>query len=167
MKWVRMAPVVVVAVLLVAASASAGITIEEYALADGKRAFVLEGKLYLPGADGALHPSGDGSFALRSGGRLSVKAGRLIKPPMMRRVFDPQPEPPGIALRGVLAGGEVVELVKNRLYLVTGAERRLCPDGTYNLRGGVSAQVVGGQLTRLGGLSGFSPDAVGVGGPAR
>lgn len=167
MRWVRMAPVVVIAVLLVAASASAGIVVEEFALADGTRAFALEGRLYVPGADGALRPSGDGSFALRAGGTLTVKAGRLVKPPMMRRVFDPQPEPPGIALRGVLAGGEAVELVKNRLYLVSGTERRLCPDGTYNLRGGVSARVVGGQLTRLGGLSGFSPDAVGAGGPGR
>jgi len=166
MKWIRMAPVVVIAVLLVAAPAFAGITIEEFVLGDGRRAFALDGKLYLPGADGALQLSGDGRFALRAGGSLTVRAGRLLAPPRMRKVFDPQPEPPGIALRGALAGGEAIVLVGNRLFLVAGAERRLCPNGTYNLKGGASAQVVGGQLTGLGSLSGFSPGEVGAAVPA-
>ena len=155
-----------VAFLLLASPALAGIVIEDYALADGRRAFALGGRLFVPGADGALRPSGDGSFALRNGEELSVRSGKL-RPPRARIVFDPQPEPPGIALRGALASGEKIVLVEGKLYFLENGLRRLCPDGTYELRGGARAQVRDGQVAGLSSLTGFSPDEMGIAAPGR
>ncbi|MGE5235760.1 MAG: hypothetical protein ACM3O7_05395 [Acidobacteriota bacterium] len=168
MKRARFAVLIaVVAGVLLARPVLAGITIEEFVLADGSRAFALGGRLFLLGAEGVLRSAGDGTFSLKSGGQFSVRSGRLVVPPRKLGEFDPQPEPPGYALRSALAGGGEVVLVRGQLFLLEGSARRLLPDGSYKLRGGVRAEVARGALRRLTSLEGFVPAQAGNLAPRR
>jgi hypothetical protein len=147
---------VVLASALVALPSIAAIGVEVFALADGTQALAFGGRLYLPGPTGVLAVAGDGNYALKHGGRITVKNGKLDVPPWVRKGFDPQPEPPGFALRGALLDGRRIEIVGGKPFLLVGTERRACPDGTYRLAGGANARVVGGQRTGLSSLAGLT-----------
>lgn len=152
----RVACIGILVGLLAAAPAMAGITIEELPLADGRRALVHEEKLYLPDSTGLLEIAPDGRYALKGGGDVAVRAGGRVRRPGLEKRFDPQPEPPGIALHGTLLGGQEVLLVRQQLFLLQGGKRLLCPDGAYRLKGGASLQILGGRVTSLSSLEGLS-----------
>jgi hypothetical protein len=145
-----------VAGLLVAATALAGIVIEDMPLADGRRALVLDGTLYLPDRAGLLRVAPDGRYALKGGGEVTVRERKRLGSQRLERTFDPQPEPPGIELHGDLVGGGRVALEGNRLFFLQAGGRHACPDGSYRLKGGASLRVLGGLITSLSSLEGFS-----------
>ncbi len=148
-------PIGILAGLLAAAPALAGIVVEELPLADGRRGVIHDGTLYLPDHAGLLKVAPDGRYALEGGGEVTVRARKRLLSPRFEKEFDPQPEPPGLELRGVLADGRKVTLVRNQLLLREEGGRR-CPDGAYRLQGGARLHVVGGQVTSLSSLEGLA-----------
>ncbi|MFZ5786169.1 MAG: hypothetical protein ACOY3Y_06975, partial [Acidobacteriota bacterium] len=132
------------------------ITIEEMPLADGRRAIVHDGKVYLPNPAGALRLAPKRRYALKGGGELAVKAGGRLHRTVLEKGFDPQPEPPGISLHGELLGGEEVVLERRQLFLVKAGARSLSPDGSYRLTGGASLKVLGGRIVELSSLEGLT-----------
>ncbi|MCL4836926.1 MAG: hypothetical protein KJ058_03030 [Thermoanaerobaculia bacterium] len=135
--------------------AGAGIVVEEHVLKDGRLLLRLGDRVFVPDSRQILRVPANGRLSLRSGGSLEIRAGRALDAPGVRPRFDPQPEPPGFELIGVLTDGRTAAILGSRLVLREKGREVAAPDGRYSFRAGAVASVRSGQLESLSDLAGF------------